>query len=143
MHELNDFIGKLIGDREVTREQITKGRSGVSGNHLCGRENCSIRSVPLTKRYRIVARGGLWDLQRIDGQFYPQFRDVSTIAIGLYGAAAGIPINDLPSVENTVEHSDPIKTPWILCGQTSLQEMWPNTKIGYDLYNSERIGNGH
>ncbi|MEA3107705.1 MAG: hypothetical protein QOI88_2310 [Gammaproteobacteria bacterium] len=30
MDELNDFIGKLIGDREVMREQITKGRSGGS-----------------------------------------------------------------------------------------------------------------
>jgi hypothetical protein len=29
MHEL-DFVGKFIGDREVMREQITKGRSGGS-----------------------------------------------------------------------------------------------------------------
>jgi len=41
------------------------------------------------------ARNGLWDIQRIDGVFYPAFRDAATVAIGLYAAAAGIPINQI------------------------------------------------
>lgn len=38
-------------------------------------------------------RGGDWDIQRIgpDGEFVSAYRDAANVAIGLYGAAAGLP----------------------------------------------------
>jgi RHS repeat-associated protein len=87
--------------------------------------------------------GGPWDLQRIGGVFHPEFRDVATIAIGLYSAAAGIPLNDTLAAENARAAFNTYKD--------RLDQTWThlpirnvvNTQIGYDLYNSGRIGNGH
>ena len=43
---------------------------------------------------------GKWDAQRVDGKFVSPYRDVATINIGVYGAAAGIPQSMMLSIEN-------------------------------------------
>ena len=44
--------------------------------------------------------GGPWDAQRVDGVPVRQYRDYATVAIGLYGAAAGIPLDEMLGQEN-------------------------------------------
>jgi len=40
-------------------------------------------------------QGGDWDAQRIDGKNVREYQDYATIAIGLYAAAANVPIDDI------------------------------------------------
>ena len=47
-------------------------------------------------------RGGIWDLQRLDGAFNSQGIDSATVAIGIYGAASGVPMNAMLDLENMV-----------------------------------------
>jgi hypothetical protein len=89
-------------------------------------------------------QGGPWDLQRVgpDRMFIKDFTDFSTVAIGLYGAAAGIPADTLLSIQDryAAGHSNfgPAKMD---AKYTHLAEknVW-NTRLGYDLYSSGRIG---
>jgi len=88
-------------------------------------------------------QGGAWDAQRAGGQNHPDFINDATINIGLYGAAAGIPQDLMLRVENeyAAEHShfptvtkmDPEYTH---LPKTNVQ----NTQLGYQLYESGRIG---
>ena len=84
-----------------------------------------------------------WDLQRRIGDNVPKLVDGATVAIGLYGAAAGIPEDVLLAIQDR-------------CAQirshfpegTVMDERYPhlpkrnveNTHIGYELYQSGRIG---
>lgn len=88
-------------------------------------------------------QGGAWDAQRTGGKYHPDFVSDATINIGLYGAAAGIPQDQLLSVQNeyaalqshfpTTRKMDPV--------YTHLPEQnVRNTQLGYSLYNSGRIG---
>jgi hypothetical protein len=89
-------------------------------------------------------QGGPWDVQRIGSDRDPthKFIDYATVGIGLYGAAAGIPIDELPFYQNlyAAHHSDfgdverdPVYT-------HLAQRNVKNTRRGYELYNSGQIG---
>ncbi len=90
----------------------------------------------------LFQQGGPWDAQRANGQFLPQFRDYASVAIGLYGASAEIPVDLLLRIQNTYasnfssfrgERMDDV--------YTSLpRRNVDNTRLGYDLYQSGRIG---
>jgi hypothetical protein len=88
--------------------------------------------------------GGPWDAQRVDGIPVRQYRDYATVAIGLYGAAAAIPLDEMLTQENEyaclrsrfrfdLEERDPVYS----CLPKRNVE---NTKLGYRLYESGRIG---
>ena len=47
-------------------------------------------------------RYGKWDLQRLSGNFDSRFIDSATILIGMYAAAAGLPRDQILSIENKV-----------------------------------------
>ncbi len=89
------------------------------------------------------SRGGPWDVQRTGPgtRVMPEFIDVATVNIGLYGAAAGIPEGRLLGIENRYARDsrfgnvpmDPQYT------NLPLRNVW-NTRLGYQLYNSQRVG---
>lgn len=45
-------------------------------------------------------QGGAWDAQHIGGKQHREYRDYSTIAIGLYAAAAGISESEILRVQD-------------------------------------------
>jgi RHS repeat-associated protein len=47
-------------------------------------------------------RGGQWDLQRLSGNFNPNFIDSATILIGMYASSAGIARGEILSIQNFV-----------------------------------------
>jgi hypothetical protein len=55
--------------------------------------------LPLFLDLRKFRQYGTWDLQR-NPENTPELVDGATIAIGLYGAAAGIPEDDLLKIQN-------------------------------------------
>lgn len=86
--------------------------------------------------------GGPWDAQRVQGQFLEDYRDYATIAIGLYMAAAGVPIDMALWIENEYarwrSHFD--RDEQMDSVYTSLPTRnVRNTQIGYELYQSGRI----
>jgi hypothetical protein len=89
-------------------------------------------------------QGGSWDLQRVgqNRKFNNDFTDFSTVAIGLYGAALGIPPDALLTIENlyAAGHSN-FGTAKMDRKFTHLREenVW-NTRLGYELFASGRIG---
>ncbi|HKO06589.1 MAG TPA: hypothetical protein VJ487_02665 [Alphaproteobacteria bacterium] len=108
--------------------------------------------VPNEEELRAMARilmslikfgqGGPWDSQRIKGVSVPEFVDYATIAIGLYGAAAGIPIETLFAIQDNYA--------WIMSQYpkgTVYDETYThlpernvgNTELGYELYKSGKI----
>jgi len=92
-------------------------------------------------------QGGDWDAQRIDGKNVREYQDYATIAIGLYAAAANVPIDDILSDQNSYarvfSHFDP-KAPMDSVYTHLREKNVQNTKFGYELYRSGRIsGGGH
>ena len=89
-------------------------------------------------------QGGSWDLQRVgpEGKFVGDFTDFATVAIGLYGAAASIPLDVLLTIQDryAAGHSN--------FGSAKMDDKFThlpevnvrNTRLGYDLFASGRIG---
>jgi hypothetical protein len=88
-------------------------------------------------------QGGPWDLQRVgpDGRFISDFTDFSTVAIGLYGAALGIPLDTLLSIEDRYASDHSRFGPAVMDAQfTHLAATnVANTRLGYELFSSGRI----
>lgn len=71
-----------------------------------------------------------------------QYVDYATVAIGLYGASAGLPVDQILTVENEYARRNSLYP-----GQKK-DKTYPflpernvaNTRLGYDLYDSGRIG---
>lgn len=93
--------------------------------------------------YKIAAlarfgRGGAWDAQRLGRTYHPEFVDYSTVAIGLYAAANGIPREEILETENLVAITSNCKD----SGQMdNVYTHLPvrnvqNTDLGYQLYQS-------
>lgn len=86
--------------------------------------------------------GGSWDAQRVQGQFVEDYRDYATIAIGLYMAAAGVPIDMALWIENEYarwrSNFDPDEQKDSVYTSLSTRNV-RNTQIGYELYQSGRI----
>ncbi|MFI4987221.1 MAG: hypothetical protein ACHQF3_07255 [Alphaproteobacteria bacterium] len=88
-------------------------------------------------------QGGAWDAQRIEGRNMHEFVAYATLAIGLYGAAAGIPMDVMLEIENLYARfssrfgekveKDKVYT---RLPETNVE----NTKLGYELFESGRIG---
>jgi hypothetical protein len=89
-------------------------------------------------------RGGLWDVQRVgpDQVYVDAFKDFANVAIGLYGAAAGIPQSNLLSITNWRAGTstfapdtryDPVYT-------NTPQRIVNDINAGYGLVQSGRIG---
>ena len=94
----------------------------------------------LTDRLSRFRQNGAWDAERYHGQYVDDYSDYATMAIGLYMAAAGVPLQlSLASqaayaVMNS-NHEGPKH--WFY---TSLPlRNVRNTEIGYELYQSGRI----
>jgi hypothetical protein len=82
-------------------------------------------------------QGGQWDLQRTQGSFDSRFIDAATIAIGLYGASAGIDFDTLMTIQNSYAagfSSWKVGTPMDQTYTYLPARNVANTKIGYDLY---------
>ena len=86
--------------------------------------------------------GGPWDLQRADGKNMTEFRDVSTVAIGLYAASLGLNIEDILTIENDYAGY------FSRFGNAEMDETYThlpklnveNTRRGYELFYSGKIG---
>jgi hypothetical protein len=87
-------------------------------------------------------QGAPWDARRVNGIVVRQYVDYATVAIGLYGAAAGIPIDRILTIQNQYAHDHP-RPPGQETDETYRflpKRNVANTRLGYDLYNSGRIG---
>lgn len=101
----------------------------------------------MTSRVQLLnfGQGGPWDVQRVgsDKLPTPAFVDYATIGIGLYGAAAGIPPNEMLTYENWYaglnSHFDE-KVERDSTYTNLPKRNVDNTKLGYHLYESGRIG---
>jgi hypothetical protein len=90
------------------------------------------------------AQGGDWDVQRVGTDRLPtkDFVDFSTVAIGLYAGARGIPEDAILSMEDSyaATHSNFGN---VLMDSTYIHlpatNVW-NTRLGYDLFYTGRIG---
>ncbi len=83
-------------------------------------------------------QGREWDMQRLGGRYHDAYVDYSTVAIGLYAAAAGIPEAEILGVQNVYkigsgftreDNHDPIY-------RNLLVYNVKNTDIGYQMYSS-------
>jgi hypothetical protein len=90
--------------------------------------------------------GGPWDAQRVQGQFVDEYRDYATIAIGVYMAAAGVPIETTLSIENAYARlfssfspDDPKDDVYSSLPKRNVR----NTQIGYELYLSGQVRPDH
>lgn len=89
-------------------------------------------------------QGGAWDLQRQnpDSTVDRKFIDAATIALGLYGSAAGIDPDELLRTQSYYARifsnfkNAPTNPTYHPLPQTNVQ----NTHLGYDLHRSGRIG---
>ena len=45
-------------------------------------------------------QGGRWHAQRLEGEFFHEWVDYATLAIGLYAAAAGLSMRDILTIQN-------------------------------------------
>lgn len=102
----------------------------------------SYATAELYDKLRQFGQGAVRDAQRVQGQAVGEYRDYATIAIGLFAAAAGLPIQIALQIENVYaffrskfdpdEQKDDV--------YTNLPERnVRNTEIGYELYESGRI----
>src|SRR4051812_10624234 len=90
-------------------------------------------------------QGAAWDVQRVDTDKLPTliFVDYATVGIGIFAAAAGIPLSEILNFENTYarffsnfaasEPPDPTYT------SLPARNVY-NTQLGYQLYTSGKIG---
>ena len=88
-------------------------------------------------------QGGPWDSQRIKGVPIPQFVDYATVALGLYGAAAGIPIQTLFIIQDYYawfKSQYPEGTVYDETYTHLPERNVGNTELGYELYKSGKIG---
>jgi hypothetical protein len=84
--------------------------------------------------------GGPWDAQRLGGSYHTDFVDYSTVAIGLYAAANGMPREEILEVEDLVaRRSDfkgqPLDKVYTHLAVRNIQ----NTDLGYQLFQSGRV----
>jgi len=89
-------------------------------------------------------QSGDWDVQRVGTDRIPTkvFEDFSTVAIGLYGAARGIPADAILSMEDSYAATHSYFGSVVMDStyvHLPVTNVW-NTRLGYDLFNSGRIG---
>jgi hypothetical protein len=95
--------------------------------------------------YKTVAlahfrRGGPCDAQRLGGSDHPEFVDYSTVAIGLYAAANGMPRAEILEGEGLVARGSDFKGQPLDKVYTHLAvRNIQNTDLGYLLYQSGRV----
>jgi hypothetical protein len=93
----------------------------------------------------LFSQNGYWDFQREGGAFHPEFIDASTVAIGLYNAAAGVPLSTILTIENNyaASHSNYPAGTIMNSTYTHLPERnVQNTIIGYQLADHIRQASG-
>ncbi len=81
-------------------------------------------------------------MQRLDNKFDARFIDYATVVIGLYYAAAGFPLNECLKIQNIYAAI------FSNFGRVQMDRTYThlaernvfNTKLGYELFNSGRIG---
>lgn len=97
-------------------------------------------TAELIDQLRQFGQGGIWDAQRIQGQAVDEYRDYATIAIGLFAAAAGLPIQIALQIENVYAYLSSNFDEQMDEVYTNLpRRNVRNTEIGYELYQSGRI----
>jgi hypothetical protein len=100
----------------------------------------SYATAELYDKLRQFGQGAIWDAQRIQGQAVDEYRDYATIAIGLFAAAAGLPIQIALQIQNVYAY---LSSKF----DEQMDEVYTNlpkrnvrdTEIGYELYESGRI----
>lgn len=123
----------FIRQAEELRKQL---EPGVANEMTAGAVMGEIAAELLLFR-----QGRAWDLQRLDGHNHPEFRDIASVVIGLYGAAAGIPPN------LSLELQDQYARWFSIFGNSERDPVYThlakrnvfNTRLGYELYRSHRV----
>jgi hypothetical protein len=88
-------------------------------------------------------RRGPWDIQRVGSDVLPTkpFIDAANVAIGLYGAAAGLPQKVVLEIANQAGRTSDFKNATMDSTYTHLRkENVYDIQEGYRLYESGRIG---
>ena len=127
------FVRQGIADREFTDALIKS--SGESG---------AIAATAFQAgRMAQFRQGGRWDAQRIDGRNHAEFVDYATFALGLYAAAAGIPEDEVLTIENVyagLNSSFPQKVARDPHYANLPERNVSNTRKGYEAYQQGRVG---
>jgi hypothetical protein len=84
------FVEQGLADRRIADELP---RSGPEGSDLAA-------SALMAEHLAKFRHWGAWDAQRLGGKFHKEFVDYSTVAIGLYAAAAGISRSTILSIQD-------------------------------------------
>ncbi len=85
---------------------------------------------------------GPWDAQRLGFEYHPQFRDYSTVVIGLYAAANGLSEEDILTIQNDAAAVKSNFGSKAIMDDTYKHlpiENVKNTELGFALYQSGRI----
>ncbi len=128
-----------VNDGLAVKDQFVASMSQESGVLL------SLATTRLASELLRFGQGGPWDAQRVHGQFVDDYRDYATITIGLYMAAAGVPIqialrlqNEYAYVFSNFDPKEPKDEIYTNLPKRNVR----NTEIGYELYASGRISAG-
>ncbi len=88
-------------------------------------------------------QGGSWDAQRHGGRFVGEWVDYATVAIGLYAAAAGMPLDWILRIQDEYakRYSNfgnvPMDAVWTHLPERNVR----NTRMGYDMYHRDEWRN--
>jgi hypothetical protein len=114
----------------------------VPGDPDLAQADMVIRAALATKLLAALAPGGVLDAERFDWTYVRDYRHYQNIMIGVYAAAAGLPVEDVLKLVDA--YATPIsgfstKEKLDSVYAHSAQQDVEDTKFGYALYRSGRI----
>lgn len=124
----------FVREGQAIRDKFNEALKQNSGLLL------SRATAELYDKLRQFGQGAIWDAQRIQGQAVDEYRDYATIAIDLFAAAAGLPIQIALQIQNVYAHFNSHFDEDMYDVYTYLPKRnVRNTEIGYELYKSGRV----
>jgi hypothetical protein len=128
--------------RSTAKEFIDQVSREVPGDPDLAQADMVLRAALATKLLAALAPGGVLDAERFDWTYVRDYRHYQNIMIGVYAAAAGLPVDDVLKLVDayatpisgfsTKEKLDTVYT-------HSARQDVDDTKSGYALYQSGRI----
>jgi hypothetical protein len=128
--------------RSTAEQFIDQVRREVPGDPDLAQADMVIRAALATKLLAALAPGGVLDAERFDWTYVRDYRHYQNIMIGVYAAAAGLPVDDVLKLVDA--YATPIsgfstKEKLDTVYAHSARQDVEDTKFGYALYQSGRI----
>jgi hypothetical protein len=128
--------------RSTAEQFIDQVSREVPGDPDLAQADMVIRAALATKLLAALAPGGVLDAERFDWTYVRDYRHYQNIMIGVYAAAAGLPVDDVLKLVDA--YATPIsgfstKEKLDSVYAHSARQDVEDTKFGYALYQSGRI----